>query len=73
MLEFHYFDRAGGDTFAAFYAVGMEIAVFIATTVIRSELHGAYPGATFAFHLARVIDMYVDESVWQMGVFRRHP
>ncbi len=73
MLEFHYFDRAGGDTFAAFYAVGMEIAVFIATTVIRSELHGAYPGATFTFHLARVIDMYVDESVWQRGVFRRHP
>ena len=52
VLEFHYTYRTCRHAFTAFYAVGMQIAGTVAAAVVRGELHGAYPGAAFAFHLA---------------------
>ena len=51
-VENHYFDRAGNGTAAAFYAVGIEESFVVAAAVIGGELHGAYAGTAFAFHLA---------------------
>ena len=52
VLEFHYTYRTCRHAFTAFYAVGVQVAGTVAAAVVRGELHGAYPGAAFAFHLA---------------------
>lgn len=72
-LKIHNLYRTSHHTFAALYAIGMQIARLHASAVIRCQLHRAYTRTALALHLASVGNMYVGKTGRERSLFRRHP
>ena len=56
-FDLNYLERAGGNAFAAFYTVGVEIASLAPAAFVGCDLHGAYPGAVLTLYIAGSINI----------------
>lgn len=72
VLHSHYFQRACGYTFAAFYAVGVKITCCCTTAVVWRELHRANSGTALALHLTCVGTVDIGKAGGQRGLFWRY-
>ena len=73
MLQCHHIRRAGQCAFAAFQTVGIEIAYFLAATVIGGELHRTDAGTALALHLTGTRYVDVRKGLWQWCILWSHP
>ena len=67
------FQRTNLRTVATLYAVGIQIAILLATTFVRSELHRAYTRAHLAFLLTGITDMNCLETFRERSLARSNP
>ena len=73
MFQCHNLRRAGQCAFAAFQTVGIEIAYFLAATVIGGELHRTDAGTALALHLTGTRYVDVRKGLWQWCILWSHP
>ena len=73
MSQFCYFQRTGFFALTTLQTVGMQIADFLATALIRGELHGTDAGAHLALLFTFAADVDICERLGKRSLLRSHP